>query len=82
MMALEKQYHDELQLELQGIQNSSAISKVDKQSSDQDSDLPDHEQIAQDHANLSKVMMSRNKKKLYEAMQVIYLLCYSICDSA
>ena len=88
MMALEKQYHDELKLELQGVQYSSATSNVDKQSSDQeneggeDADLPDPEQIAEDNANLPLVVMSRNKKKLYEAMQVIYLLCYSIRDGA
>lgn len=76
MMAHEKQYHDELKMELQGVQYSAAISKVDKQSSDQESEggedsaLPD-QQIADDNANLSKVVMSRKKRKLYEAMQVI-----------
>ncbi|KAG6583585.1 Pescadillo-like protein [Cucurbita argyrosperma subsp. argyrosperma] len=76
MMALEKQYHDELKLELQGVQYSSATSNVDKQSSDQeneggeDADLPDPEQIAEDNANLPLVVMSVNKKKLYEAMQI------------
>lgn len=75
MMALEKQYHDELKLELQGVK-PSAISNVDKQLPDQqsegreDSNLPDYQQIAEDTDNLSKVMMSRKKKSLYEAMQV------------
>ncbi|CAK9312004.1 unnamed protein product [Citrullus colocynthis] len=75
MMALEKQYHDELKLELQGVK-PSAMSNVDKQLPDQeskggeDSNLPDYRQIAEDTDNLSKVMMSRKKKSLYEAMQI------------
>lgn len=76
MMALEKEYHDELKLELQGGKYPSAISKLDKQLPDQeneggeDTNLPDYQQMAEDTDNLSKVMMSRKKKNLYEAMQV------------
>ncbi|XP_008462522.2 pescadillo homolog [Cucumis melo] len=76
MMALEKEYHDELKLELQGGKYPSAISKLDKQLPDQeneggeDTNLPDYQQMAEDTDNLSKVMMSRKKKNLYEAMQI------------
>ena len=81
MMALEKQYHDELKLEIEGRQYHSAISKVDKQSSGEeseggeDSNLPDYQQIAEDNSNLSLVLMSRNIRGIYKATQVIYLIC-------
>ncbi|XP_038876519.1 pescadillo homolog isoform X1 [Benincasa hispida] len=71
MMALDKQYHDELKLELQGAQYPLAISKVDKQLSDEDYfDLPDYQQIAEDNANLSMVLMPRKKRGLYKAMKI------------
>lgn len=75
MLALERQYHDELQLELQGVQYSSSVSDMTKQSSVKDSEaqeesLPSMEQIAEDSTTLSKLVMSRKKRRLYEAMQV------------
>ena len=75
MLALEKQYHNELQLELQGVQYSSSVSNVNKRSSVEDTEageesLPDMQQIAEDSTTMSKVVMSRKKRRLYEAMQV------------
>ncbi|KAA8530201.1 hypothetical protein F0562_004910 [Nyssa sinensis] len=74
MSILQKQYHDELKMELQGVQYSS-VSNVNKQKSAEDAEaqedsLPDMQQIVEDNANLSKVVMSRKKRRLYEAMQI------------
>ena len=74
MSILEKQYHDELKMELQGVQYPS-VSNANKQNSTDDTEdgeepLPDLQQVAEDAANMSKVVMSRKKRKLYEAMQV------------
>lgn len=75
MLALEKQYHNELQLELQGVQYSSSVSNVNKRSSAEDTkageqSVPNMLQIAEDSTTMSKVVMSRKKRRLYEAMQV------------
>ena len=78
MLALENQYHNELQLELQGVQYSSSVSNMNKQSSVEDAEaweesLPNMQQIAEDTTTMSKVVMSRKKRRLYEAMQVTLL---------
>ncbi|RVX08938.1 Pescadillo-like [Vitis vinifera] len=75
MLALENQYHNELQLELQGVQYSSSVSNMNKQSSVEDAEaweesLPNMQQIAEDTTTMSKVVMSRKKRRLYEAMQI------------
>ncbi|KAK9272607.1 hypothetical protein L1049_002982 [Liquidambar formosana] len=75
MSILEKQYHDELKMELQGIQYSSSVSNMNKQISVEDTGareepVPDLQQIAEDTVNMSKVVMSRKKRRLYEAMQI------------
>ncbi|TXG49248.1 hypothetical protein EZV62_025123 [Acer yangbiense] len=72
MMTLEKQYRDELKMELQ-VTQSSALD-TNKQSSGEDMEareesLPDIQQIANDTANMSKVLMSSKKRGLYEAMK-------------
>ncbi|CAK9161765.1 unnamed protein product [Ilex paraguariensis] len=74
MSILQKQYHDELKIELQGVQYSS-VSNATKQNSVEDTEaggesLPDFQQIAEDAANISKVVMPRKKRRLYEAMQI------------
>lgn len=76
MAILEKQYHDELKLELQGITYSASLSNKNVQSSiedtkAEDNSLPDPEKVAEDTRSMSKVVMSRKKRKLYEAMQVL-----------
>ncbi|CAK9135548.1 unnamed protein product [Ilex paraguariensis] len=65
---------DELKIELQGVQYSS-VSNATKQNSVEDMEaggesLPDFQQIAEDAANISKVVMPRKKMRLYEAMQL------------
>lgn len=86
MMALEKQYHDELKMELQGNPYSSSASDKNKQISGEDGDdgeamedesLPDVQDIANDAANMSTLLMSRKTRGLYEAMKVILwtLIC-------
>ncbi|KAJ6844701.1 pescadillo-like protein [Iris pallida] len=72
-MLLEKQYHDELNMELQGITYSSSIKKPVASTEiveSKDDKAIDPEQVAEDARNLSKVSMSRKKRKLYEAMQI------------
>lgn len=82
MAIREKQYHDELKLELQGITYSAALSNKDFQSSLEDTvvdaSFPDPEQIVEDTRNMSQVVMPRKKRKLYEAMQVLVILIFLI----
>lgn len=74
-MALEKQYHDELRLELEGAKYSGAANEEkeiiakDVESRDEFNG-PDIKQAVDDIDNLSKVVMSRKKRRLYEAMTV------------
>lgn len=76
MLVLEKQYHDELKMELQGVPYSSSVQNTNKEGSVEDTEaevrdsVPDLQQIAEDSANMSKIVMSRKKRKLYEAMQI------------
>ena len=77
-MMHEKQYHDELNMELQGITYSASLSNKNEQASNEKNEvMPDAttelEQVAEDASNLSIVTMSRKKRKLYEAMQVLIL---------
>lgn len=81
MMALEKQYHEEVKMELQGVPYSSSVTT---QTSVQDMEvgeesLPDLQQVAEDTTNMSKVMMSRKKRGLLEAIEVklqLFLKCF------
>lgn len=73
MSVLQKQYHDELKRELQGAQYS-VISNASKEKYADDTEakgdsLPDLRQVAEDVANMSKVLMSRKKRGLLEAME-------------
>lgn len=74
MMNLEKQYHDELRMELAGAQYSATVTGPSSQSNQENAgdevSIPDAQQIADDNADLSLPMMSRKKRKLYEAVQV------------
>ncbi|KAK9225036.1 hypothetical protein WN943_010077 [Citrus x changshan-huyou] len=72
MMTLEKQYHDELKMELDGFKYSSSVSDATKQKSGEDMEtgeepLPDVQQISTE--DMSKLLMSRKKRGLYEAMK-------------
>lgn len=69
MIALEKQYHDELKRELEGVPYSSSVSNV-AETGGREEPLPDLQQIAEDAANMSKVVMSRKKRGLLEAIEV------------
>ncbi|KAK6913075.1 BRCT domain [Dillenia turbinata] len=74
MKALEKQYHDELKMELQGVGYSSIPSDKD-QNTIEDAEAkeesgPDPNQIADDAASMAKVAMPRKKRRLYEAIQI------------
>ncbi|XP_041003767.1 pescadillo homolog [Juglans microcarpa x Juglans regia] len=73
MILEQNRYLDELKMEVDGVRSSSTVpdnkqtSKVKKAGEESD---PDIQRVVQDHANMSKVVMSRNKRKLYEAMEI------------
>ncbi|KAJ4960868.1 hypothetical protein NE237_020778 [Protea cynaroides] len=75
MSVLEKQYHDELKLELQGVRYTASVSNekvqglVEKTEVGEKS-LPDPGEVTKDADNMSMVVMSRRKRRLYEAMQI------------
>ncbi|XP_057788529.1 pescadillo homolog [Salvia miltiorrhiza] len=69
MLTLEKKYHEELKLELQGAQFPAVQSDVEVADAEVDASL-DLQQRAKDAANLSEVSMSRKKRKLLEAMKI------------
>ncbi|KAK9117247.1 hypothetical protein Sjap_016194 [Stephania japonica] len=85
MAILEKQYHDELKMELKGVPyttSKSISNETDMQSPAEttngkeellnvlpDPD-PDPDQIAKDASSMSTLVMSRRKRRLYEAMQI------------
>lgn len=72
--ALQEQYHKELKLELQG-EHYSSVSSETKQNAalnteTSEASAPDLQQIDEDVTNMSKIVMPRKKRKLYEAMQI------------
>ncbi|URE39892.1 Pescadillo N-terminus [Musa troglodytarum] len=71
---LEKQYHDELNMELQGITYSTSLSNKNLQSSAENV-KEDTVTTLEESEDLSKVSMSRKKRKLYEAMKISYGFC-------
>lgn len=80
MSFLQKQYLDELKMELNGVQYSAG-SSANKQNSAEETkageeSLPESQQDADDAANLSTVLMSRKKRKLLEAMEVKKLIIF------
>ncbi|KAF7130798.1 hypothetical protein RHSIM_Rhsim10G0017800 [Rhododendron simsii] len=74
MSFLQKQYLDELKMELDGVQYSAGPSANKQNSAEEtkagEESLPESQQEAEDAANLSTVLMSRKKRKLLEAMQI------------
>ncbi|XP_044503701.1 pescadillo homolog [Mangifera indica] len=73
MMALEKQYHDELTMELRGNQYSSSASDKNKQISGEDSmdvEAGEEESLPDIANDMSTLLMSRKQRGLYEAMKI------------
>ncbi|KAL2505213.1 Uncharacterized protein Adt_20834 [Abeliophyllum distichum] len=74
MAILQKQYLDELKMELEACQyydRSNVRKQKDDEGTDADEDsLPDLKQISEDADNMSKVLMSCKKRKLFEAMEI------------
>lgn len=69
MSTLEKQYHQELKLELEGAQYPAVPSEVEDMDAEENA-LSHLKQVADDESNMSKALMSRKKRKLLEAMEV------------
>ena len=67
MAAQEKQYHEELKMEING--SKDVVAPVLAEGEGEES-VPDAMQIAQEDADMPKVLMSRKKRKLYDAMKV------------
>lgn len=92
MAMLQEDYHQELKKELEGTtQHTHTTPKEskkkkknvdDEETEDDDQNL---QQFADDNDNMSKVAMSRKKRRLYEAMKVsfycIYLILFFISRS-
>lgn len=73
MMILEQQYHDDLKKELKGVTHTSAGSNVEKETSGGEKTVEPATKVQEnvdDTADMGKLMMSRKKRKLLEAMQV------------
>ncbi|XP_075520846.1 pescadillo homolog isoform X1 [Primulina tabacum] len=70
MAILEKQYHHELNLELQGVQYSVVSNEVEGKDDAEVETATDINQIAADEANMSKMLMSRKRIKLYDAIDI------------
>ncbi|XP_004513900.1 pescadillo homolog isoform X1 [Cicer arietinum] len=71
MMILEKQYHEDLKKELQGATYTSAGSTVEKETSTGVIQTAEPMNNGQENVDdLTKLMMSRKKRKLLEAMQI------------
>ncbi|KAJ0260947.1 Pescadillo [Hirschfeldia incana] len=70
LAAGEKQYHEELKKELTGSAADDVAAPVVKEGEGEESSVPDAAQIAQDTADMPTLMMSRNKRKLYDAMKI------------
>lgn len=87
LLRLEQQYHDELNMELQGVTFSAAVSSGNSQIPVGNVDVEEGtkkilDQVAEDELNLSKVSMSRKQRGLMEAIEVrssffppFYLIC-------
>ncbi|XP_004509849.1 pescadillo homolog [Cicer arietinum] len=71
MMILEKQYHEDLKKELQGATYTSAGSTAEKETSTGVIQTAESTNNGQENVDdLTKLMMSRKKRKLLEAMQI------------
>ncbi|XP_020582372.1 pescadillo homolog [Phalaenopsis equestris] len=75
LLKLEQQYHDELNMELQGVTFSAASSRGNSQIPVGDVEVKEGtrnalDQVAADELNLSKVSMSRKQRGLMEAIQI------------
>lgn len=77
---LEKQYHDELKIELEGsvFSNKKADDLPDVVDKDDTQEANDHvddanKQAEKDAADISKALMSRKQRGLLEAIEVCFL---------
>jgi pescadillo protein len=73
LSALQKQYHEELKEEMSGTQQITHVKKSDKKETDDDEEKDaanNVKQVIADADNQTKVLMSRKKKGIYEAIKV------------
>lgn len=81
---LEKQYHDELKMEIDGVAFSSLSNKeADKSPDAKDDTQSDPEEDAskqeeKDDDDISTALMSRKREGLYKAMKVC-VLSFAVC---
>lgn len=70
MSILQEQYHQELKMEVEGTHYTSVPTTGIKKKIAEDTDDDTLQQFAEDDDNMSKVAMSRKKRRLYEAMKI------------
>lgn len=71
LLMLENQHREELNMEMQGKSYSSVVNKkLDDAETPKEDSFMDTQHTAEDDQNISKAVMSRKNRKLYEAMQI------------
>lgn len=72
MALLEKQYHQELEKEMQGMQDTPDLNadEIKNDGEEKTDDTPAPQPLINDDENMSMVSMSRKKRRLVEAMMV------------
>lgn len=75
MLMEEKKYHEELKREVRGAQYSTISSDIEVGDAEEEA-MPDLQQHAEDEDNMTKVGMSRKKRKLITAMEVRKISLY------
>ncbi|KAL6494782.1 hypothetical protein OROGR_031582 [Orobanche gracilis] len=66
----QKQYHEELKLEVQGAQHSTLPSDIEGRKEAEDDRVQSLHQIVEDEANMSTLLVPHKKRNLLEAMKL------------
>ncbi|KAL6526028.1 hypothetical protein OROHE_015552 [Orobanche hederae] len=66
----QKQYHEELKLEVQGAQHSTLPSDIEGRKEAEDDRVQSLQQIVEDEANMSTLLVPHRKRNLLEAMKI------------
>ena len=78
LLKLQKQHLDELNKEVKGEQLAVESDASDKKPVDTGFIAADSEQAIKDAADITMVGVSRKKRELYKAMQVVFSILYAI----
>ena len=72
----EKQFHQELKMEMKGMQQTADTSEIKKTGEEDDADDASPKQVINDDEDMAMLTMSRKKRGLYNAIQVSFRLCH------